>query len=147
MNRKNNASKYGPNVGRDGGNPDYKKTVIQLENERIERERQVLLMKRKRNSNYIQQCIKNGNEQYNYERLMSLNWLRKDNNNEILDSCGNIDQKNIIAWKKKQEIQAKYTMIAKESRFNDDGYYRYILTKGNNSDLVRRVINSRPYWV
>ena len=30
---------YGKNVGKDGGNPEYKKTVIQLENERIERER------------------------------------------------------------------------------------------------------------
>lgn len=38
-------------------------------------------------------------------------------------------------------------MIAKESRFNDDGCYRYILTKGNNSELVNRVISSRPYWV
>lgn len=44
---------YGPNVGKDGGNPDYKKTVIQLEKERYEREKQELLMKRKRNSNYI----------------------------------------------------------------------------------------------
>ncbi len=30
---------YGKNVGKDGGNPDYRKTVIQLENERIEKER------------------------------------------------------------------------------------------------------------
>jgi hypothetical protein len=30
---------YGKNVGKDGGNPEYRKTVIQLENERIERER------------------------------------------------------------------------------------------------------------
>ena len=27
---------YGPNVGKDGGNPDYKKNVIQLEQERYE---------------------------------------------------------------------------------------------------------------
>jgi len=45
--------KYGPHVGKDGGNPNYRKNVIQLEQERIERERQELIMKRKRNSNYI----------------------------------------------------------------------------------------------
>jgi len=45
--------KYGPHVGKDGGNPNYRKNVIQLEQERIEREKQELLMKRKRNSNYI----------------------------------------------------------------------------------------------
>ena len=55
---------YGTHVGKDGGNPDYKKTVIQLEKERLERERQELIMKRKRNSNYIQQCIRHGNEHY-----------------------------------------------------------------------------------
>ena len=30
---------YGKNVGKEGGNPEYRKTVIQLENERIEKER------------------------------------------------------------------------------------------------------------
>ena len=56
--RKNKSSQppkrpYGNNVGKEGGNPEYKKNVIQLEQERIERERQELIMKRKRNSNYI----------------------------------------------------------------------------------------------
>ena len=54
-------AEFGPNVGREGGNPQYKKNVIQLEQERIEKEKQELMMKRKRNSNYIQNCIKNGN--------------------------------------------------------------------------------------
>jgi hypothetical protein len=44
---------YGNNVGKDGGNPEYKKTVIQLEKERLEKEKQELIMKRKRNSQYI----------------------------------------------------------------------------------------------
>ena len=47
------AAHYGPNVGREGGNPNYRKNVIQLEQERMEKERQELLLKRKRNSNYI----------------------------------------------------------------------------------------------
>ena len=34
---------YGKNVGAGGGNPEYRKTVIQLENERIEKERQDIL--------------------------------------------------------------------------------------------------------
>ena len=51
--RKRVRKDYGPNVGKDGGNPEYRKNVIQLEKERIEREKQELIMKRKRNSNYI----------------------------------------------------------------------------------------------
>lgn len=62
--KKANRRPYGVNVGKDGGNPEYKKTVIQLERERLEREKQELIMKRKRNSNYIQQCIRHGNEHY-----------------------------------------------------------------------------------
>ena len=34
-----NRRPYGMNVGKDGGNPEYKKTVIQLEKERFEREK------------------------------------------------------------------------------------------------------------
>jgi len=73
--------RYGPHVGKDGGNPNYRKNVIQLEKERIEKEKQELIMKRKRNSNYIQKCIKNGNEYYNHEKLNSLNWLKKNGGN------------------------------------------------------------------
>jgi hypothetical protein len=74
--RKQNQSKtenkkpavYGQNVGT-GGNPNYKKNVIQLEQERIEKERQELILKRKRNSNYIQKCIKLGNDHYSHDKL------------------------------------------------------------------------------
>lgn len=72
------ARPFGNHVGKDGGNPEYKKNVIQLEKERLEREKQELIMKRKRNSNYIQQCIRHGNEHYNGDRLNSLVWLKKD---------------------------------------------------------------------
>ena len=41
------------NTVKDGGNSEYRKNVIQLEKERIEKERYELMMKRKRNSNYI----------------------------------------------------------------------------------------------
>jgi len=69
---------FGNHVGKEGGNPEYKKTVIQLERERIEKEKQELILKRKRNSNYIQQCIKHGNEYYNDQKVNSLAWLKKD---------------------------------------------------------------------
>lgn len=45
---------FGYSVGKDKGNPEYRKNVIQLEKERIEKERYELMMKKKRNSNYIQ---------------------------------------------------------------------------------------------
>lgn len=91
---------YGVNVGKEGGNPEYKKTVIQLERERIEREKQELIMKRKRNSNYIQQCIRHGNEHYDQQRLNSLAWLRKETKKEKDDDDGDpklgshLDDKN-----------------------------------------------------
>ena len=28
----------------------------------------------------------------------------------------------------------------------DDGFYRYSMTKGNNSGLVKRVLLTRDYW-
>lgn len=102
---------YGPNVGREGGNPEYKKTVIQLEQERIEKQRQELLMKRKRNSNYIQKCIKMGNEYYNHEKIASLNWLKKTKENpaaHIEDAYKQCEEKRNNVLRRKQEILAKY---------------------------------------
>lgn len=29
----------------------------------------------------------------------------------------------------------------------DDGMYRYLILKGNNSNLVKRVLETREYWV
>ena len=95
---------YGKNVGKDGGNPEYRKTVIQLENERIEKERQEILVKRKRNSNYIQQCIKHGNEHYDQQKLGALSWLKKPKPNDGEDKStmqSKIDEKNIELLKKK----------------------------------------------
>lgn len=60
-------------------------------------------MKRKRNSNYIQKCIKLGNEYYNQERIQSLNWYKKnkDSIHENIDEQMKIDDKNMQYIKKK----------------------------------------------
>lgn len=60
-------------------------------------------MKRKRNSNYIQKCIKNGNEYYNNEKLSSLNWLKKDATSkaDTIDAKVIIDDKNLQILRKK----------------------------------------------
>lgn len=99
---------FGRHVGKDGGNPEYRKNVIQLEKERLEREKQELIMKRKRNSNYIQQCIRHGNEHYSGDRLNSLAWLKKDkpqgddetdNHHSII--ANKLDEKNMEILRKK----------------------------------------------
>ena len=112
---------YGTHVGKDGGNPDYKKTVIQLEKERLERERQELIMKRKRNSNYIQQCIRHGNEHYDQQKLNPLAWLRKepkkedDPEGEGKNLASRLDDKNLEILRRKQEIIKKYNKMSKEN--------------------------------
>lgn len=141
---------YGPNVGKEGGNPQYRKTVIQLEQERIERERQEMILKRKRNSNYIQKCIKLGNEHYNHEKLSSLNWMKKqkDQNEEVQDPLRvRLDDKNYQILRKKQEILAKYNQISSFNRPEDDGTFKYNLIRGgNNSAIVTRVLRTRSHW-
>ena len=39
--------------------------------------------------------------------------------------------------------------MSKENHPNlaDDGFYRYTMTKGNNSSLVKRVLLTRDYWL
>ena len=99
-------------------------------------------MKRKRNSNYIQQCIRHGNEHYDQQRLNSLAWLRKETKRED-DADGDarlchLDDKSVEILRRKQEIIKKYNKMSKENGQvqPDDGFYRYSLIKGNNSALV-----------
>ena len=49
----------------------------------------------------------------------------------------------------KQEISAKYTQMSKENGVGamlEDGYYRFQVLRGNNSKLVRRVLETRENW-
>jgi hypothetical protein len=127
--------------------------VIQLERERIEREKQELIMKRKRNSNYIQQCIRHGNEHYDQQRLNSLAWLRKeakreeDHDGDARQLGNHLDDKNAEILRRKQEIIKKYNKMSKDNALvqADDGIYRYSLIKGNNSALVKRVLETRDH--
>ena len=111
-------------------------------------------MKRKRNSNYIQQCIRHGNEHYDQQRLNSLAWLRKQNKRED-DGDGelignHLDERTHEIIKRKQEIIKQYNKMSKENRQmqqQDDGIYRYSLIKGNNSQLVKRVLDTREHMI
>ena len=64
-------------------------------------------MKRKRNSNYIQQCIRHGNEHYSGERLNSLAWLKKDKHHDDENDqhhsiiANKLDEKNTEILRKK----------------------------------------------
>lgn len=93
--------------------------MIQLERERLEREKQELIMKRKRNSNYIQQCIRHGNEHYDQQRLNSLAWLRKQSKREEdaddARNSGHVDEKSVEILRRKQEIIKKYNKMSKEN--------------------------------
>lgn len=49
--------------------------------------------------------------------------------------------------KKKQEILAKYNKMSKENHPTaEEGTYRFTMTKGNNSSMVKRVLMTRDYW-
>jgi len=112
-------------------------------------------MKRKRNSNYIQQCIRHGNEHYNGDRLNSLAWLKKDKPQEDESDhhhsiiANKLDEKNMEILRKKQEIMATYNKMSKQNKpsYADDGLYRYSMVRGNNSALIERVLKTRDYWI
>jgi ribosomal protein S4 len=105
-------------------------------------------LKRKRNSNYIQQCIKHGNEYYNHEKIKSLAWLNKDRHADKEPETTTMDDRNMEILRKKQEIMAMYNKVSKENKpcFAEDGFYRYSYVKGNNSSMVIRVLESRGFW-
>ena len=45
------------------------------------------------------------------------------------------------------EMLAKYTDVSKENHtFGEEGNYKFSLIQGNNSAVVRRVLESREHW-
>jgi len=59
-----------------------------------------------------------------------------------------IDEKNMEILKRKQEILKRYNKMSKENgpTFAEDGFHRYTLCRGNNSALVKRVLETRENW-
>lgn len=50
---------------------------------------------------------------------------------------------------KKRDVWGKYNAISKENRggFGEDGKYHYVLIRGgNNSNIIKRVLNRRKHW-
>jgi len=48
---------------------------------------------------------------------------------------------------KKKEIEQKYSKLARENKdFVDIKSYRYILMKGNNDPIIKKVMDARPSW-
>lgn len=60
-----------------------------------------------------------------------------------------LDEKNLEVLRRKQEIIAKYNKMSKENKpsIADDGFYRYSLIRGNNHQLVKRVLEAREHWL
>lgn len=54
----------------------------------------------------------------------------------------------IEIYRQKQEVIQKYNKVCREMSFtpNDPKLYRYIMMRGNNHLLVKRVMDSRPSW-
>ena len=50
--------------------------------------------------------------------------------------------------KKKQEILAKYNQFSKQNaaQLAEDGVYRFSIVKGNNSKIIKRVLEIRDWW-
>lgn len=46
-------------------------------------------------------------------------------------------------------MEAKYNKMSKDNRApeREDGMYQYVIAKGNNSALVRKVLATRENWV
>ena len=79
---------------------------------------------------------------YTAQKLKSLNWLKKQNIEVFYKR--DLDRQN-NKLKSKQEIYAKYNQMSKVSGI-EDGLYKYSVLRGNNSELVRRVLETRENW-
>jgi hypothetical protein len=94
---------------------------------------------------------------YNPEKLRSLKWFQTKHVREDSDSdaeansrtLNQIDIETKEMAQKKREIYEKYNQFGKEvSQVTaEQKGYRWLLAKGNNSDLVKRVMLTRPSWV
>jgi hypothetical protein len=54
------------------------------------------------------------------------------------------EKNNLEIKNKKKEVEAIYNSLGKEKY--DVKSYRYILMKGNNDLVIRRVMDTRPSW-
>ena len=80
--------------------------------------------------------------------MQQLNWARKEKDEDGEHPTSKIDEKNLDLLRKKQEILAKYNKMSKENGpgVMEEGVYKYVMVKGNNSSLVKRVLKTREYW-
>ena len=70
-----------------------------------------------------------------------------DNKNLLNYTVNQIDDRNMEILKKKQDILAKYNKMSKENHpAAEEGTYRFTMTKGNNSTMVKKVLTTRDYW-
>lgn len=59
-----------------------------------------------------------------------------------------IDREVVEMTQKRKEIFEKYNSISRELKDNDmNKGYRYVLLKGNNHQLIQRVMDKRASWV
>ena len=104
-------------------------------------------IKYKKNT-YIKNCIQR-NQHYTEEKLKSLNWMKKDTEDFQNMAMKLQEQKVTEKYKERQEIMAKYNQMSKDNGntyYQDDGTYKYVTIRGNNSKLIRRVLQTREHW-
>ena len=84
---------------------------------------------------------------YTWQKLQSLQWMKKEEPEEIVryNKYTEMTQEKLRGRK---EIQATYNEVSKDNRIAgiDDGNFKFCIVAGNNSALVRRVLETREWW-
>lgn len=101
---------------------------------------------------YIKSCNKG---HYTFQKLKSLNWFKnpakKDMDEQLTTFFKKDNSKNFERLRQKQEIEAKYNQMSRDNNKEwskcEQGQYKYSVISGNNSGLVRRVLETREHWV
>ena len=90
------------------------------------------------------------NDIYTYQKLKSLKWMggpyksNTDQSNPIWKPSAE-EQAIMDQLAAKREIKAKYNLLSLNKE-EQTQLYKYILLGGNNHDVVRRVMDTRPSW-
>lgn len=94
------------------------------------------------------------NETYTYQKLKSLKWMggvykREEDNTQPMWKPSQEEKELQAQIEQKREIKAKYNLLSlnKQQDGNVGGeLYKWICNGGNNHEVVKRVMETRPSW-
>lgn len=115
-----------------------------------DRDKQVEKCEEKKEEDKTQEKAKYYNDIYTYQKLKSLKWMGGPYKSNT-DQSGPVwkpsaeEQAIMDQLAAKREIKAKYNLLSLNKEETTQ-LYKYILLLGNNQDVIKRVMDTRPSW-